>query len=66
MPDRTRPAGRKAFRLRAGCFGDFQDRDAVCRRYCAIRIRCLIAREERIEHERAAELEGEAARARVQ
>ncbi|MEJ5357558.1 MAG: hypothetical protein WHT06_02690 [Desulfobacterales bacterium] len=66
MPDRTGPGGRKPFRLRAGCFGDFQARDAICRRYCAIRIRCLIAREERIELERTAELEGGAARARFQ
>ncbi len=66
MSERTASGGRRAFRLRAGCFGDFQALDTVCRRHCAIRIRCLIAREERREQERTAEVEGGSLWARIQ
>ncbi len=66
MSERTAGGGRRAFRFRAACFGDFQARDAVCRRYCAVRIRCLIAREERREQEQTAEVEGGSRWARLQ
>ena len=28
-----------------GCFGNFMLNDPICRKYCAIKIRCLIERE---------------------
>ncbi|MCU0590998.1 MAG: hypothetical protein MUC57_05935 [Desulfobacterales bacterium] len=31
-----------------GCFGGFQSDDPVCRKYCAIRIRCAIERDQAI------------------
>lgn len=31
-----------------GCFGSFRADDPVCRRYCAIRIRCAIERDQAI------------------
>jgi hypothetical protein len=34
-----------------GCFGSFQSEDAICRRHCAIRIRCAIERDQGISLE---------------
>jgi hypothetical protein len=34
--------------IHAGCFGNFQLEDAVCRKHCAIRIRCTIERDEKM------------------
>jgi hypothetical protein len=34
--------------LRFGCFGDFRSEDRICRRHCAIRIRCAIERDQKI------------------
>jgi hypothetical protein len=31
-----------------GCFGSFQTEDPICRRHCAIRIRCAIERDQEI------------------
>ena len=35
-----------AFRL--GCFGGFRSEDRICRRHCAVRIRCAIERDQKI------------------
>jgi hypothetical protein len=32
--------------IHTGCFGNFRFEDAVCRKHCAIRIRCAIERDE--------------------
>jgi hypothetical protein len=32
--------------LHIGCFGNFRIEDRVCRRHCAIRIRCVIERDQ--------------------
>jgi hypothetical protein len=29
-----------------GCFGEFQKEDLVCRRYCALNIRCIIEQDQ--------------------
>jgi hypothetical protein len=34
--------------LRFGCFGDFRSEDRICRRHCAIRIRCAVERDQKI------------------
>ena len=34
--------------VHAGCFGNFRFEDAVCRKRCAIRIRCAIERDEKM------------------
>jgi hypothetical protein len=34
--------------LRLGCFGDFRSEDRICRRHCAVRIRCAIERDQKI------------------
>jgi len=34
-----------------GCFGDFSMEDPICNRFCALRIRCTIARDENIRME---------------
>lgn len=28
-----------------GCFGNFELKDPICRKYCAIKLRCLIERD---------------------
>lgn len=33
---------------RLGCFGDFRSEDRICRRHCALRIRCTIERDQKI------------------
>ena len=39
---------RVAATTHAGCFGNFRFEDAVCRKHCAIRIRCAIERDEKM------------------
>lgn len=39
---------RAAATIHTGCFGNFRFEDAVCRKHCAIRIRCAIERDEKI------------------
>jgi hypothetical protein len=34
--------------IRLGCFGAFRFEDRICRKYCAIRIRCAIERDQEI------------------
>jgi hypothetical protein len=34
--------------IHTGCFGNFRFEDAVCRKHCAIRIRCAIERDEKM------------------
>jgi hypothetical protein len=34
--------------IHTGCFGNFRFGDAVCRKHCAIRIRCAIERDEKM------------------
>lgn len=29
-----------------GCFGEFQKEDLICRRYCALNIRCMIEQDQ--------------------
>ncbi|TFG42552.1 MAG: hypothetical protein E4H48_04235 [Syntrophobacterales bacterium] len=36
---------RAAATSHTGCFGNFRFEDAVCRKHCAIRIRCTIERD---------------------
>jgi hypothetical protein len=43
--------------LRVGCFGHFQSEDRICRSHCAVRIRCVIERDQRIYLELYAEME---------
>lgn len=31
-----------------GCFGNFRFEDAVCRKHCAIRLRCAIERDDKM------------------
>jgi len=33
--------------IHTGCYGNFRFEDAVCRKHCAIRIRCAIERDEK-------------------
>lgn len=35
-----------AFEDYAGCFGDFSSEDKVCRKFCALSIRCAIERDQ--------------------
>jgi hypothetical protein len=42
--------------IHLGCFGDFRPTDRICRRYCAIRIRCAIERDQKIYLEVFAEM----------
>jgi hypothetical protein len=37
--------------IRLGCFGNFRFEDPICRRHCAIRIRCAIERDQEISLE---------------
>jgi len=39
---------RAAATIHMGCFGNFRFEDAVCRKHCAIRIRCAIERDEKM------------------
>ncbi len=34
--------------LRLGCFGGFRSEDRICRRHCAVRIRCSIERDQKV------------------
>jgi len=34
--------------IHTGCYGNFRFEDAVCRKHCAIRIRCAIERDEKM------------------
>jgi hypothetical protein len=34
--------------IHTGCFGNFRFEDTVCRKHCAIRIRCAIERDEKM------------------
>jgi|GEM_PF-1144324 len=34
--------------FRLGCFGGFRSEDRICRRHCAVRIRCAIERDQKI------------------
>jgi len=34
--------------IHTGCFGNFRFEDAVCRKHCAIRLRCAIERDEKM------------------
>lgn len=43
--------------LRLGCFGGFRSEDRICRRHCAVRIRCAIARDQKIYLEVCEEME---------
>jgi hypothetical protein len=42
---RKRGLHRTSATIPLGCFGSFQSDDPICRRYCAIRIRCAIERD---------------------
>ncbi len=35
-----------SFDDRMGCFGQFSMQDAVCKNYCALRIRCAVEKEQ--------------------
>jgi hypothetical protein len=43
--------------LRLGCFGGFRSEDRICRRHCAVRIRCAIERDQKIYLEVCEEME---------
>jgi len=34
-----------------GCFGDFSFEDQICRKFCALRLRCAIEREQNVHLE---------------
>ena len=34
-----------------GCFGNFELNDTICRKYCAIKLRCLIEHEHNLQQE---------------
>jgi len=34
--------------IHTGCFGNFRFEDAVCRKHCAIRLRCAIERDDKM------------------
>jgi hypothetical protein len=38
--------GRKTVRDHVGCYGRFQKDDPICKRYCALRIRCAIQQDQ--------------------
>jgi hypothetical protein len=40
-----------------GCFGNFRIDDAVCRKQCAVRIRCAIERDQKVFMEVLEEME---------
>lgn len=39
-----------------GCFGDFAIEDAICRKFCALRLRCAVEREQNSRMEMLEEL----------
>jgi hypothetical protein len=43
--------------IRLGCFGNFRFEDPICRKHCAIRIRCAIERDQDIYLEVFEEME---------
>lgn len=47
---------RSLFNDEFGCFGDFDKSDPVCKKYCAIRIRCIIDRDQNAQLELLEEL----------
>jgi hypothetical protein len=38
---------RSSANVHLGCFGNFRFEDPICRKHCAIRIRCAIERDQR-------------------
>ncbi len=38
---------RSSVKAHLGCFGNFRFEDSICRKHCAIRIRCAIERDQR-------------------
>lgn len=34
--------------IHTGCFGNFRFEDAICRKHCAIRLRCAIERDDKM------------------
>ncbi len=38
---------RSSVKEHLGCFGNFRFEDSICRKHCAIRIRCAIERDQR-------------------
>jgi len=45
--------------LRIGCFGSFRSEDRICRRHCALCIRCAIERDQKVYLEVCEEMGGE-------
>ena len=49
---------RAATSIHTGCFGNFRFEDAICRKHCAVRIRCAIERDENMLLEFVEEMDG--------
>ncbi len=47
-----------AFDSHLGCFGEFDIEDAVCRRLCALNLRCAIEKEDKIQMDLLEDLMG--------
>lgn len=45
---KRRSTQRASATIPLGCFGGFQSEDPICRRHCAIRIRCAIERDQAV------------------
>ncbi len=37
--------GKAKFDIHLECFGEFQPEDRMCRQFCALRLRCVVARD---------------------
>jgi hypothetical protein len=48
--------GPKTIRDHLGCFGGFQKDDPICKRFCALRIRCAIQQDQNVRLEIMEEL----------
>jgi hypothetical protein len=49
---------RSGLHAHVGCFGNFRIDDSICRKLCAIRIRCAIERDQKAFLEVLEEMEG--------
>lgn len=51
---------KRPYRLRPNdrfdCFGDYFSQDLFCRKYCALRLRCVVERDKDARYERYADL----------
>ena len=42
---------RRLFDLQMGCFGNYEPEDPICRKFCALNLRCTIEQEQNVRME---------------